>query len=676
MPQPDTASQANPPQRPRRARQIAVGVLALLLAAGLGLYGRASMAWWTRMIAGMHLDHGAISVAQQWLAWSARLDPGNGATDLMRAACFRRLRQPERWREALRAAEQKGTPASQVRLETRLGQIQDGDFDNEIQDELTAIIKAGVSPTDFYAALVNGYLARKDPGRAEAALDAWAATEPKEAHLAFTQGLYWLRLSQAELEIPQRRDLEKRAQRELENALARQPRFELARIALAELFEDQNRLEEACGQYSALLAGTPANETARLKLAKLFRRLNRLAEARTMLASLPPQPQTLDEKEIAAEMGELELESGNYQAAEHWFARAQLDAPDRGGVVGDAAICASLQEKPPRARQLFDRIDAIHRYNVRLEDVVSRFTTGADDPQAEAELRALEASRPGGGGAGTGPTGADAQEDTEATGAGLYALHCSGCHGENGDGKGRAARHLFPKPRDLRTDRFRLVSTVNGIPSLEDLEAGLRRGMPGTSMRAFDNLDEDQRMMLAQEVRRLNRLGMGEHFIDTLLKQGEEIDEDEVRQVLKLRTTAGEDVRAPRIAAVAEPQAIARGHEAYSKLGCQTCHGEDGTGVWEVPLFDEKGRPSPPRDLVREPFKGGHEPDSIYLRLLLGMPGTPHPALPGVADEQLIDLVQYCRSLSQEPKREQTNHQRALQAWTVQESPSPRSRNR
>ncbi|NLF71161.1 MAG: hypothetical protein GX575_19190 [Candidatus Anammoximicrobium sp.] len=685
MPRQDTSLGTNPPTRSRSARRVIVPAVALLLVACLLLFGRASSAWWTRMMAQAHFDDGAISVAQQWLDWSAWFDPGDGATDLMRAACFRRLRQEERWSEAVKLAEEKGVPESLVQPESKLGRIQEGNFDDEIQSELTALTAAGVSPADLYAALVHGYIAQKDAERARIALDAWETVEPDGAHLAYIKGVYWRRMTESELDLVQRQEFLDRTQRELEQALSRQPRHELARLALAELFEDQSQLVEARDQVAALVACAPALDTAKFKLAKLLRQTNRLDEARTVLQSLPPQTQAGGE--LAAQMGELELESGNYQEADRWLARARAEDPTSGAVVVAEAVSAALQEKMPHARQLLAWIDAVHDESTRIEDLAGRVAIGADDPQAQDELRRLRALPPpkletGGGDAE--PAATDHRSpttdhrlpitdhrsgDQPVDAAGLYAQHCSGCHGENGDGKGRAARHLFPKPRDLRTGKFRLVSTVNGVASLEDLEAGIRRGMPGTAMRAFDKLSEDQRMLLAQEVRRLNRVGTGEQFIDSLLKEGEEIDEDEVRTVLKLRTTPGDDTRVPRIGAAADPQAIARGKDAYLKLGCKNCHGEDGTGAWDPPLFDEHGWPAPPRDLVHEPFKGGHEPEAIYLRILLGMPGSPHPACPGVADDQLIDVVQYCRSLSQEPKRERTNHQRALQAWTAPEKP-------
>jgi hypothetical protein len=82
-------------------------------------------------------------------------------------------------------------------------------------------------------------------------------------------------------------------------------------------------------------------------------------------------------------------------------------------------------------------------------------------------------------------------------------------------------------------------------------------------------------------------------------------------------------------------------------------------------LFDDTRLPTRPRDLVHEPFKGGHKPESIYLRISVGMPGTPHPACWNVPDEKLIDLVHYCGSLSQEPKLVLTNHQRAILATSL-----------
>jgi hypothetical protein len=185
--------------------------------------------------------------------------------------------------------------------------------------------------------------------------------------------------------------------------------------------------------------------------------------------------------------------------------------------------------------------------------------------------------------------------------------------------------------------------------------------MPGTSMRRFDNLTDNERKMLAEEVLRMRREGVREQFISAMTSEGEEIDEDEVREVVDLCTTPGEPVDVPRIGQ-ADSEAVARGRDAYFKLGCDKCHGQDGTGAWDISLFDEKGLPSAPRDLVHDPLKGGREAESIYLRIFVGMPGTPHPGCWSVPEDELVDLVDYCRSLSREPESVLTNRERANQA--------------
>lgn len=79
------------------------------------------------------------------------------------------------------------------------------------------------------------------------------------------------------------------------------------------------------------------------------------------------------------------------------------------------------------------------------------------------------------------------------TGEQLFAVHCAGCHGVKGDGKGLASAFLFPKPRDFRAGKFRLVSSDNGVPSDADLDSVIRRGMPGSSMPPWPNLTEAKR---------------------------------------------------------------------------------------------------------------------------------------------------------------------------------------
>ena len=256
-----------------------------------------------------------------------------------------------------------------------------------------------------------------------------------------------------------------------------------------------------------------------------------------------------------------------------------------------------------------------------------------------------------------------AADSSAAATAGLYRLHCSACHGPNGDGRGQAAYHLFPRPRDLRAGRCQLVSTRSGVPTIEDIERVLELGMFGTSMQPFRDLPKPDRRLLAQEVLRLRREGVRDQIIAAFRQEGEEVDDADLRQAVERSATPGERVRVP--SRWPNPgQAVAKGKASYAALGCAKCHGEDGIGAGDQSLFDDLGEPSRPRDLVHEPFKGGREPESIYLRTAAGMPGTAHPAASNLPEAELIDLVDYVRSLARPPEFQLTNHERRARAST------------
>jgi DMSO reductase family type II enzyme heme b subunit len=248
-----------------------------------------------------------------------------------------------------------------------------------------------------------------------------------------------------------------------------------------------------------------------------------------------------------------------------------------------------------------------------------------------------------------------AAPETPLSGPALYAQHCAGCHGANGDGKGVAATFLFPKPRDFRAGRFRLVSTVNAVPLAADLDAVIRRGMPGSAMPPWPKLTESERALLVAEVQRLRREGAREEFIAQLKQdtgeENPEIDQQEIDDFIKGRTVPGEISATPDIGEPNTP-AAARGKELYVKLGCASCHGNEGKGDGQQTMVDIEGLPTRPRDLTLGIYKGGHDAASVYRRIALGMPGTPMPSSTNLKPEQVVDLVHFIRSLSDESTRQ------------------------
>ena len=235
----------------------------------------------------------------------------------------------------------------------------------------------------------------------------------------------------------------------------------------------------------------------------------------------------------------------------------------------------------------------------------------------------------------------------------LFARNCAACHGENGDGQGLAAQFLFPKPRDLRAGRFRLVSTSNGVPTLDDMIAVLRRGMPGSSMPPWSHLGDEQIRQLAEHVLGLRRQGAKEILLAALDDSGDELPPEEVDEIVAQLTTPSEVVPVSGLAQ-ATPESVARGKELYVSKACVQCHGAKGKGDGQEKMVDAEGLPTRPRDFTQGVFKGNTDPASIWRRISMGMPGTPMPSSPNLSPDEVADMTHFVLSHSDEATREST----------------------
>jgi mono/diheme cytochrome c family protein len=274
----------------------------------------------------------------------------------------------------------------------------------------------------------------------------------------------------------------------------------------------------------------------------------------------------------------------------------------------------------------------------------------AAQPASGGAVRGQVAAAPTSDGGSTAAAKGAPRPTAPSSGHELFLQHCAACHGEKGDGQGIAARFLFPKPRDFRAGRFRLVSTANSVPTADDLQAVLLRGMPGSAMPPWGHLSERDRTALVEEVMRIRREALKEQAIQQAKEDGDEVDEAAIAKLVLNRTTPGKVVEAPKSAA-SDQMAAARGKELYVKQGCAACHGNEGRGDGQQKMVDSEGLPTRPRDFLRGIFKGNPDPAALYRRIALGMPGSPMPSSNNLKPEQVADLVAFVRSLSDEATR-------------------------
>ncbi len=232
-------------------------------------------------------------------------------------------------------------------------------------------------------------------------------------------------------------------------------------------------------------------------------------------------------------------------------------------------------------------------------------------------------------------------------GKALFTRHCAACHGDAGDGLGIAAQFLYPKPRNFQEGKYRVISTVNRIPTDDDLMQVIRRGMPGSAMTAFGHLSEPELNSLVQYVRWLSRAGIEKRLRKAYEDSGDDVDEEHIKKEALRQTTPGDLLTLPGQLPSEDQASVMRGRELYM-THCATCHGETGRGEGGKDQRDDDGTPTRPRDFTQGIFKGGRDVASLFRRTYIGMPGTPMPGSPHMKPAEIADMVHFIRSLAPE----------------------------
>jgi len=247
--------------------------------------------------------------------------------------------------------------------------------------------------------------------------------------------------------------------------------------------------------------------------------------------------------------------------------------------------------------------------------------------------------------AGTAPTSPEAL----ALGKQVFNKQCAPCHGATGEGNGDAAYLLYPRPRNFRTGKFRMVSTWEGVPTDDDLFRTISRGIPGSAMPAWAYLPDETRWALVAYVK---------SFAQTPL----------VVKAASEPPSAGA-VGTGLIKVPPEPAYDDAAKKRAAQLfadGCASCHGTTARGDGVSDQKDEFDFPIRPRDLTTGVFKGSPEPENLYRRIIAGMPGTPMPVSEWAYGPDAWHLVHFIRALSSDTQRARAEMRRfTIQATRV-----------
>jgi mono/diheme cytochrome c family protein len=230
-----------------------------------------------------------------------------------------------------------------------------------------------------------------------------------------------------------------------------------------------------------------------------------------------------------------------------------------------------------------------------------------------------------------------------------YSLYCAGCHGEQGDGNGPAARFLSPKPRDFRKGRVKFAFAAvpaNTLPRDEDLVAIMNHGLHGTSMPTWNLISQEDKLAIVAYLKT---------FSDVWHKE-------QPGPVISIKPDPWRK-KGPE-------KAIAEGEKVYHGMAqCSSCHPAyaakpviaEAMKDADIPLTDfranlyeseEKdsdwGAPIKPPDFLVDRTKIAETKEELVRVIAAGVGGTAMPTWgDALTDKQLWGLAYYVESLVQ-----------------------------
>lgn len=617
---------------------------------------------------------------------AAILESGTTDADLLMlaASCYRHLGMVNEFQAVMDDAKGKGIDSGILKRGTDLFNVQTGNFEGPAARALLELEQSGIAENDARRAAIMGSLMRSDLAGASGLIDQWHLQEPDSVELQHLRAM--LATSQSNWE---------EAETLLLDSIAKNDQYELSYLALADLYSQppSTSLEKCRLVFEQCMLRFPENGGVAVRLARVNRELGNNGTAVKVLATQQPsQPVLFEQADNAFDTGrynesiELMSQAGLSGKASFdsivdltfrmYLGGTRSSADELSQRAKTGAIALALGGRREESADVFEFVlDRAARLS-RIHDLKLKGQLSPNDPLIASEFETMVAPAINPGCPTLPGTSHDEQDAGLTAGDRLYREHCAACHGRTGDGLGVSTRNLFPAPRNFRDEPIRIVSTVNRIASDQDLARAIREGQHGVSMPAFPQFSDEQLEELVAVVRRLQVDGLRDQYDRTMLDLGFESDgleEDEEAERarsrwVEQRSTPGEPLQIPDFDDHSGYTTLS-GKTAFDRAGCKQCHAasiQDGNAL---PIFfDTLGRRVAIRYLDTDRFRSGNSRAEIYKRIVLGIPGTPHPAISGLSESEIMDIVQYVHDLSRESHETDgsdiqttTNYERRLQ---------------
>ncbi|MCC6509536.1 MAG: c-type cytochrome [Pirellulaceae bacterium] len=607
--------------------------------------------------------------------------PDDWQLQLLAADCYRQLGLTVRMEQQLTKLNQflstaKGFPSpssaeveSQVALVKAMHKIQYGQLDLAPSAMVKLLITGGARSVDAYSVVVQGAMARDDFDAAAQLLDQWEEHDRSAGILAASAQRAFLRAIYLNLKGDR-----SGAEGKLIELIDANPRHELAWLSLADIYSrpPNIRLSHSEILLNEFVKRFPFSSEGPRRLGQVQRRLGvAQPDVRTIATASAGERDTSpasSDSALQLEQAKIHFDAGDYAMAAKLLTQIGLATPVQAQQLTDLAFHRTLDGQSDMSHELQGRVSWSATALALAGDVATAeqiFDTATDRSARLRRLQDLSARQsvtsmlqPA-----SQPKGIASDESLEQVrslttswsarpapsidfpnhnlGMALYQQHCAVCHGIAGDGRSRWAVQTARSPRNFRDEPIRFVSATNALALDEDLKQTIRHGQSGGAMPAFPKLSDAEVQSIVLLLREFRLLGLKETY-EREVAAGSAIDAWE--PWMMARTEPSQPLPIPELPS--SPESIQRGGQLFQTVGCVNCHAQRDSLPMNA-LFDSLGRPTPAPNLATDRLRGGDKPADLYKRIKLGLPGTPHPALVDVSESDVVALVGYLITISQ-----------------------------
>ncbi|MFN0051453.1 MAG: tetratricopeptide repeat protein [Planctomycetales bacterium] len=372
-PAPGAAAQATKPSRRRRC--LAGLGIGLLLLTGWALLG--GLGGVTNALAARALAHRDYDAGERWLEWSQRVSFDSGRTQFLLARLARHQNRFDDVRTHLLRAHELGYPIEDLEREQWLAQAQAGQM-RDAEPHLPALLTSQRGDgAEICEAYVTGYLASYQLGRAAVVLQAWEQDFPDDP-------MPFLLRARIELNLDHWTGVEDACRKALRLA----PEHPEALQNLGEALMAQQKYEEALGWFQKVPDGTVETLAARVGAARCLVTLDRGAAARTLLEKL-----TADHSQHPrplVQLGQLELEAGNYERAVELLRKANALEPFQQETLYALASALRGANQAGEAARIASEVERIRDTKGKIARLVEKVGDEPEDAEARFEIGKMQ----------------------------------------------------------------------------------------------------------------------------------------------------------------------------------------------------------------------------------------------------------------------------------------------